>query len=357
MLSTTKHNNLFSKLILHSGAMFSPSLLKKDHVSEERKLRKELKKLDMKNLENASTKDIVQAASKIYSRKEITDHQRPLIPFLPIVDRNVKKTLFLKTPFEYYESEDKSQGSKPILMGFNSQECISEAIPFLHNAKLLNSMTNSFKFIVPFHDGCIHKYGSEAYVQVANEIKKTYFNVTISENSLGMFLKYVSDLHVYPIFKFVKTHYKKFKNNVFLYKFNYEGYFNAFKATSIGESNAKVKGASSGDEICYLFNCEPLVDVYVKVNKDEKHRDRVFIKKITELWSNFVKHGDPTPPNFKGEITWPPVSANKYNTLLIGNKFRIIEPRKEQEMFSFWSDIYEKYFNPKTCHNYHHDEL
>lgn len=346
LLMTTKYNDLFSKAIFQSGGMLSASLFRGDHKLEKERLEEKLKRKGLQGIHAAPTRDIVDASSNIYSNFDVINSQTPLVPFLPILETVSKSSLLTKTPEEYF-SDEKSDLSKPILIGFNSKESISEVIPFLHNPNYLRMLAVYFKYMVPFSTRCTYNYTTQTYKNIANKILNEYFRDGISEKSVEQFLQYTSDLIKYPIYDFTQRLLQKKISRMYVYKFTYSGNFNIVKANSISGMNTIVKGAASGDEICYMLRCEPIWESYVNVNRNNSHKDRIFIKKITKLWANFAKTGDPTPNTYVGNVTWPAMTEYNGKMLNLGRNFNIVNTEKELRLFTFWNDIYRKYY--KDC--------
>lgn len=356
LLLITEANKLFSKIILQSGAIYSASMLQGDHKLEKDRLKQELSKKHL-IISKAGTKDLVDASQSIYTRLEMENYQRPVVPFTPILEPKSKGALLIRTPKEFYQAL-KHKELKPLLIGFNTQESISEVIPFIQNPYYLRLFRKFFKFLVPFSDGCSYNSTSEIYKRVSEQIKDRYFRGGITEKSLDSFLRYTSDLIKYPIIKFIITYLKLVNGdaNMYMYKFDYRGSLNAVKATSLGESRTKVKGVATGDEICYVLKCEPLWENYVKMNRDEVNNDKEIIKEMSELWTNFAKYGNPTPKTYVGNTTWPPMSLDGNNVLLIRKLFRTIDFKSELSIYKFWDDIYERFFKEQNCRP-KHDEL
>lgn len=350
LLMTTKHSELFAKLILHSGAMFSSPLFQGDHILEKSALETKLKSKGYNKILAAPAKDIVEASKNIYNNIDIVNTQRPLIPFLPILEKESSKALLTSHPAEYIQKSDIKV--KLILIGFTSQESISEVIPFLQNPNHLKRFAAQFKFMVPFSTGCKHKHTSQMYSEVAEHIKIGYFKEGVTEKSIDSFLRYVSDLTKYPIYHFIQQYLQLNRSRMFVYKFNYNGNLNAMKASLITGVKSKVRGAASGDEICYLMRCEPIWENYIKVNRDQT-KDKSFIKQITELWANFAKVGEPTPSTYKGNVTWPPTTIKDDYILHLGKVIQLLDTKPEKRMYTFWNDIYRKYY--ENCNR--RDEL
>lgn len=357
LLLMTEASKLFSKVILQSGAIYSASILQGDHKLERDRLKQELSKNKL-IISKAGTKDIIDASQIIYTRSEVENYQRPVIPFTPILETISKGALLLRIPKEFYDVV-KHKKIKPILIGFNTQESISELIPFIQNPYNLRLFRKYFRFMVPFSDGCRYNITSQVYKRVGEKIKYRYFRGGITEKSLDSFLRYTSDLIKFPIIKFIKT-YLQLGNggtkNMYMYKFDYRGSLNAVKATSLAESKTKVKGVATGDEICYVLKCEPFWESYVKMNRDEVNTDKTVIKEMSELWANFAKHGDPTPRSYVGNITWPPMTLEGNNVLQIRKSFATIDFKAELSIYGFWNGIYESFYEEQNC-KAKHDEL
>ncbi|XP_063837741.1 esterase SG1-like [Ostrinia nubilalis] len=125
LLLMTKHRNMFSKMILQSGSIFSPSIFQSDYQTERETFKSNIRKMGIQDLRNASSKDIISASQKIYSSKEIVNFQKPIVPFTPIIEKQSNNSLLTIRPEEFFKSV-KRRINKPILVGFNSRESISE---------------------------------------------------------------------------------------------------------------------------------------------------------------------------------------------------------------------------------------
>lgn len=357
LLMLTEASKWFSKVIIQSGSIFSPSLFQSDPIIERNKLNQELKRKHLL-LKSAESKEIVSAAHDIFIRnnKDMENLQRPVIPFTPVIEPDANTSLLMWTPKEFYDTlkNNSMYLNKPILIGYNTQESISEVMPFIHNPYYIKTFLKFFKYIVPFSDGCSYNSSSNVYKKVAKIIKDRYFKESDTDSQLKSLLKYASDLIKFPILKFVKTYRSTSQNNIFMYKFDYRGKMNAVKATSMAEKKVRVSGVASGDELCYLFKCEPLWETYKYLDKDSK--DKKFIKEISNLWANFVKFGNPTPIDYDGNVTWLPVDLKLNNVLYIKNNLKLVSCKDDNAMFDFWNLLYETYYQTENC-NTKHDEL
>lgn len=356
LLLMSKYRKLFTKMILQSGGAFSPSIFQGFAEYETHRFKEELNKITAKDAMKAVTKDIIAASQKVYKNKDLINVQKPLVPFSPIVETKSKTSIITTSPEIFFSNRNKLNLNVSIMIGFNSQESISEIIPFLRNPFYLKSFSTFFKFIVPFRSDCTYNYTTAQYRKIAAQIKNKYFRDGIDEKSIEKFIKYSSDLQKYPIYKFISSYLSNESNKMFVYKFNYVGKFNAVKTIATTGADFAVKGAASGDEICYLFNCEPLWDNYANISKNLHDQDRIFIKELTGLWANFVKYGDPTPPSQSGNYIWLPMTQKNDNVLLISKtRTRMISSKAESKMLSFWNYIHKTYY--KDCKIDLHEEL
>ncbi|XP_048488900.1 juvenile hormone esterase-like [Plutella xylostella] len=353
VLLTTRARTLFSKMILHSGSMFAPSLFLGDRLAETELFKQNLRKL-LGNFEiKTLTKDIIRSSQNIYKHKDTVDVQRPLVPFTLHLERGSNKSLVTRTPSDFYRRGLHKPITTPILIGYNTQESLSEVIPFLRKPNLLGTFTSDFKFMVPFDDGCRYKHTHPRYKEIANKILNHYFKDGLNEKSIYNFMRYTSDLLKYPVLKFIKAHLLS-TSTMFVYKFNYNGFFNAVKKNSLGDIKLKVRGAASGDELCYLFRCEPMSEYYPKLQGNET--DARIMREMASMWSNFVKAGDPTPARHPGPA-WPPVTPAMDHVMFISKTSRLVELRRELVMLKFWNDLYADYYCEEKCNRQDKDEL
>lgn len=73
------------------------------------------------------------------------------------------------------------------------------------------------------------------------------------------------------------------------------------------------------------------------------------VKRMTKLWTNFAKHGDPNPPE-KDElfdVEWKPVASdNELNYLEIGEKLSS-GTNPYSERMKFWDSIFQAHPDTK----------
>ncbi|CAD0201660.1 unnamed protein product [Chrysodeixis includens] len=127
------------------------------------------------------------------------------------------------------------------------------------------------------------------------------------------------------------------KNKTFLYKFTSKTKRNIM-ANIMGLTDL-LKGeivSCHGDDLLYLFNAHSLpMDIEMN-SKDFQH-----IERITKLWTNFAKYGNPTPDGSLG-VTWEPYTVENQNYLEIGNKL-IAGTSPDEEELQFWENTLQEF--------------
>ncbi|XP_072943071.1 esterase FE4-like [Epargyreus clarus] len=215
----------------------------------------------------------------------------------------------------------------PVIIGFNSAE--------------------GYMFVGKENDTTIEKltfYGSlprdllipteDEKVQTAKELKEMYMGEEgISKETLWKFSKYVGESHiVYPAVATTDILSKTMNSPVFAYKFGYDGMLNLPKFLF---GYRKYPGATHADELFYMFK--------IQINLPMTNTDRTMIDRMSTMWTNFVKLGDPTPDTTQLiPIKWRPVKKKDPHILVIDNEFST-EPLWNDKTLLYWNKIYTKY--------------
>lgn len=108
-------------------------------------------------------------------------------------------------------------------------------------------------------------------------------------------------------------------------------------------------GACHADELGYLFKPRPPSELQVELQlqpKEEKSGspEEIVTKRLTKLWTNFAKFGNPNPKS-KDElinVEWEPVGGNGLNCLNIDRELSL-EVNPEAARMQFWDDLYNDY--------------
>lgn len=97
-------------------------------------------------------------------------------------------------------------------------------------------------------------------------------------------------------------------------------------------------GAGHGDELSYIFAQAKRLPV-----KPESPED-VAIKRVTKIWTNFAKYGNPAPEekDVFVNVVWKPVMTGELNYVNIGKELSAgVNP--DADKIAFWDRLYDKY--------------
>ncbi|XP_076286493.1 juvenile hormone esterase-like [Lasioglossum baleicum] len=120
-------------------------------------------------------------------------------------------------------------------------------------------------------------------------------------------------------------------NPVYYYKLNYMSQWNIHEL--VGDS---INGTAHVDDIGYLFNVQAL-----NAPEDPEHPFNQFRKKLVTCWTNFAKHGNPTPPNSEGEgptfgVPW--LDSKATGAQFVINEQSAMQPRTLDSMTLSYQD-------------------
>ncbi|XP_038211441.1 esterase B1-like [Zerene cesonia] len=349
MLISPAVKDLIRGAIIFDGSALSPSDYKNVNFEIANKLftklRGPFKKFNRKelyqSLNDSATEKLLSASQELFDSTEVRDNQRLINSFgcsLEVASRN---NSFMKwTPVEMYRK--KSVNNVPVIMGYTTLKTLYKLKGLVDNRNLLVYLNNNFQYLLPF-EGKADEYESERYKKIKRRIIDFYFlNGTIGERSLRRYAKYLSDIDLYPLLRQAVLHSQISKCPVYLWRFALKGSLNIGWRSFV--PNLNWAGATLDDEICYLFKCKSLNDVYSGLEANE----RDFIKKIVRLLANFIKHGNPTPyskDDVLNNLQWLPLDGNgQLEALNCGRKrFKMMEI-PEQQRFDFWNQLKHDFF-------------
>lgn len=289
---------LFHKAICQSGVFELPQLFSENPRKRAFNLGKLLYKNSdtseelLKHLKKVEASEIVKATPKTFDSTEVRDGQKSILPFGPSVENVTKgdEAFLTISPDKFYSTNSLSTNI-PLMIGFNSREAIVFLRTLINDPEILEKLNYNFQFSVPLR-GLEFIFNSDEYKYVAEKIKQFYFqNGVITDKSMSEYVDYVSDGIFYPIHKMLTRHLKASFANTYFYRFSFDGSLNFFKNSILNDGNS-IKGATNGDEICYLFKCERLEETYKELLENKEEPDELHVsKRMVHLWTNFAKFG------------------------------------------------------------------
>ncbi|VVC91510.1 unnamed protein product [Leptidea sinapis] len=331
---------LFHGAIAQSGVALSPWALAKDPLARAFELGRELG-IDTNStaellgyLRATPSELLVKAGVRIsgVSGKTADLHSTVALPFLPVVEPDIPGAFLTKTPKDSLPGAD-----VPFLTGYNAQEGIILFRRLQRYPKLLSEIEQEFSRVVP-----PELAGSaEQRERVAEHIRLFYFqqrpvDMRNVDNLIDMF---TDIMFLRPVLDTIRLQAKTNRTSpTYLYRFAFDGALGLFKRM-LGITHP---GACHGDEMGYLFYFSRF-----NYRLDDNSPELAVSKKMVQMWTNFAKTGNPTPPvdyesvvNFK----WNPVNDTRHNINYLditGNFTLRTDP--EPKRVRFWDWLYENY--------------
>ncbi|KAM3959395.1 esterase FE4 [Aphomia sociella] len=173
---------------------------------------------------------------------------------------------------------------------------------------------------------------------IAEKLKKMYIgDDVISKETLIKLSRYTGHMYLtYPTLEEVDLIANTSDKPVYSYLFSYDGWRNLPKLVT-GPPIYNAPGATHADEIFYMFS-QPIIPSLVETE---------IINKVTTLWTNFAKYGNPTPAGMDSlSVTWPAVDIASPQSLNIDSEFSII-PLWYNDYLKYWKELYSKYRRKK----------
>ncbi|XP_038219924.1 esterase FE4-like [Zerene cesonia] len=204
-----------------------------------------------------------------------------------------------------------------LLIGVNNDECL---LP------LGNVPSDNFDNIDPFKTFLVdEKISHDLY----NIIRRFYIgDERINEDVKWNLIDFCSDVNFnYPAQKSIERLLKS-GAHVYEYVFSYNGGRSYAAKLNISEG-----GASHTDDLRYIFD--------MKEDIIPKEDDELIVNRITMIWANFVKYGNPTPEVSELlPITWPEAATGSLNVMNI-NTDMFVGSRPFYNRMAFWDLFYE----------------
>ncbi|XP_063823570.1 juvenile hormone esterase-like [Ostrinia nubilalis] len=213
-------------------------------------------------------------------------------------------------------NEKKIQGT-PILIGHTSKEEMS----------LGSSYYDGYYDDDPFYNRIVNNYNleEEKAKKVADTIRHYYVgDQAISEKLFPELGDFESDfIFNHPMQSMITNLLNENANPVYQYMFSYVG--------DSGEA-----GAGHSAELKYLFE---LTGFSSEMTED----DKLVSDRLTTMWTNFIKYGNPTPSYANAlPVTWSKSSLATRPYLLIDKDLRM-ESRVFSDRMAFWDLFYDNY--------------
>lgn len=273
-------------------------------------------------------------------------------PFCPVIESQSKEPGFItEEPLELLKSG--RYNKVPMIFGYNTLEGV-----FIYGFMKVFARRGNHYFLsdlslVPHTLNL--RINSEEFKKVSEEVRKMY-GITGEENLLveadmekGIKV-YTHNYFLTDIFNSALIHTKTSKCPVYFYRFDLDTQLNFTKKLSqvtikgfpINDWEIPIwlhdfPGAGHADDLAYFFK------TIVTEQPQPGSLEYKLVEKMTKLWTNFAKVGNPTPSRSDWEIVWKPTKENEMNYLSMENEgFRmLVDP--EKEFVDFWRNLFRKH--------------
>uniref|UniRef100_T1P807 carboxylesterase n=1 Tax=Musca domestica TaxID=7370 RepID=T1P807_MUSDO len=340
-------HKLFHKAIMQSGTANMEWVFQNNPEYKVRKLAKEM------GLESTTdTKELLKflqspkitplhMLEKTVSTLTADERRRQLpLAFKPVIEDSQSPDAFIKQPI-LDRLKQADSVAIPSIMGYNS----AEGLAMMVNAmRKVEEYDRDFKRMVP-RNIPLNPDDPELEI-IARQMRDFYMNGrSLSPKVFNELANILTDYHFAIDMQLAAEWQVRLqpKSPLYFYQFDYVGGRNFYKTIL---QMSKLKGASHGDELFYLFQMAGNEDM-------GSEDDRRTTKQMSELWANFAKTGNPTPEPGAVGCTWKAVNTGlsekdtfNLNYLLINGNQCQMKENPDKERMEFWRGIYEKYSSP-----------
>lgn len=252
-------------------------------------------------------------------------------PFGPVIEPNYDGAFITKDSLRALKTGDFAR--VPVIIGVNSQE-----------GKLLTSVIEAAKPFFFLFDVSpsslvrdtmnVKSYKDRRYI--GTKIAQYYFKskgfIAGTDEEFTKFLS--DDMFLRPIVKTTVLMSKFIP--VYHYVYDYEGSLGRWWLKFKAEYRPDIKGVAHATDILYLWNLTIAPTTFK--NKEE----RLVSERLTRLWTNFAKFGNPTPceEDLLQNVQWPKVSGKSLQHLYIGTNLKV-SSNFQKESVDFWEHLYK----------------
>ncbi|XP_058121660.1 carboxylic ester hydrolase-like [Anopheles ziemanni] len=329
----------FHRIICQSGVACSDFVLQ---VNPSGKARKLANCLGYRGSSDSEAFDVLRkapAAQLIRYQMETLDASEQLqelkFPFRPVVEGSYPEAIVTEHPLDALRSSI-LEPPIPIITGCNSGEGM---VALVEAKKNLTQYNRHPERLVP----ASIRLQTDTIIGIGEKVKKFYFDQRpISSQTLPELMDLLSDNEYLMATVTAAELMSRYQPQVphYCYYFSFDGRYGNTKQLL---NMSHLPGVCHGDDVFYMFhsalNCGALPE-----DADE-NRVRQWIVK---LWTNFARHGNPTPAARDVELpTWEPVAVGqrerfRLDCLQIDRTLRMTSDPFGRRC-AFWRDLFHAY--------------
>ncbi|CAH2267481.1 jg27130, partial [Pararge aegeria aegeria] len=313
----SQHEKLFNQAITQSGSTFLPGLLEEDGRSKPLRIAAHL------GFETEDVTEAVAFLAKTDVKLVIAATTELGIRSRPCVEKEFENVDSILTDHPMNIDMPKARNT-PVLVGFNNREQL---------VGYAMMPAEQFKHLNVFEDTLQKKFiYDEEFKEMEQIVRRFYIgDEELSDALRSNLTDFQSDFDfAFPIQLSLKKYLENGAKDVFYYMFSYSGDRNFVKK----RVNVTAPGAAHADELGYLYDL-------TTETEPPTAADQLVIDRITALWTNFVKYGDPTPETSELlPVKWTSISEETYTYLNIDQDLSV-GTRPYHERMAFWELFFE----------------
>ncbi|KAF2888198.1 hypothetical protein ILUMI_17975, partial [Ignelater luminosus] len=255
----------------------------------------------------------------------------PILIWTPVIEPDFGQERFLtENPIELAM---KGRFVKiPVIGSISALEFAGSAFNVILNDTLRKEMDEDFERVAPI--AFIYERDTENSKHISRELRKFYLGDRPLDNSSipGLAKLYAEGVTGFGVNRGVKLLAAKNDKPVYYFRFNFPGRYSHFYLPG----TMTPYGVVHHDELIYLFYISP---VFPRFNTTSP--EYVMVKKLTTIFANFARTGNPTPyPNDAlDNISWIPFTNRNKEYLDIGEKL-IMKTNLYEDRYSKWEELF-----------------
>ncbi|KAH9633905.1 hypothetical protein HF086_009718 [Spodoptera exigua] len=310
---------VYNKVIMQSGSSLAATVLYEPDRLAHIKLAQHL------GFQTTDTDEAISFLAKSDSKLVVAATRDLGIVFKPCIENNFEGVEpFLNS--SWIHAATPKVRSMPVLTGYNEHELAGTH--FNKDVEYFKDLT-----IISNYMKRLFNFDEEELQEMSDSIAHFYFGDEPISSDVKMPLIYLdSDFtYIHPIQRSIQKYIEARARNVYYYVFSYLGGRNSILAND-GDENT-VCCAAHSDDAPYIFEM---------INKPPPTaHDEVVIERMTTMWTNFAKYGDPTPQTTELlPVKWEPVTKQTYNYMNIGSELSMGR-RPAHDRMAFWDLFYK----------------
>ncbi|KAL0860271.1 hypothetical protein ABMA27_009691 [Loxostege sticticalis] len=257
----------------------------------------------------------------------------PVSIWRPVVEEDFGQERFL--PLQPVDAiRERHLHAVPHMISQTTDEFFWKAFTILKNETLLNEMNENWNTLAPISFMLPRAQNATAAQRLKEEYLKGKKLVNDTDTAIRLGKLYgdaITGFHVHRMANLMCRH---SPDKVFYYEFAHIGNHSHYEHPVTKKPTA----AAHHDDLIYLFSLSyrfPMIPV-------DDSLDSQLVDRMTALWYNFARYGDPNPHVSQPELSslhWPAMTPPKRQYLRIGDQFSV-HAKMFEDRFKIWDELY-----------------